>query len=100
MPWIKISLSGDQVKEGELKAFLQKCRDAFHEAGLPTDMALFAGRPEADNVHPFYLSPACSKLAENLMSGYAGAPCEKPRKGGLEPTLVIGFNKAWDLLLE
>ena len=38
--------------------------------------------------------------AENLIAEYSGTPCEKPQKRGLEPTLVIGFNRAWDLLME
>ena len=100
MGWFKILLDKDQVKNGEIKKLQQKFRDAFHEAGLPNEMALFTGLPLDNGEHPFYLTPVCSKLAEDLISYYSGVSCEKPKKGGLEPTMVIGFNKGWDLLLE
>ena len=100
MNWFKILLTDEQIKAGEIKELQKGFRDLFHEAGLPNEMALFTGQPLDNGEHPFYLTPVCSKLAENLISYYSGMPCEKPRKDGLEPTLVIGFNKAWDLLLE
>lgn len=100
MPWTKILLSDDQVKDGEIKPFLSKFRDMFHEAGMPTDMALFSGQPTDTGYHPFYLTPACSKPAENLIAEYSGTTCDKPVKNGLEPTMEIGFNRGWDLLLD
>ena len=100
MKWTRILLSGDQVRTGELKRLQSKFRDIFHEAGMPTDMAMFAGQPSESGHYPFYLSPACSKLSEGLIAEYSGVSCEKPKKSGLEPTMVIGFNRGWDLLLE
>lgn len=98
MEWSKILLDKDQVKAGEIKKLQQKFRDAFHEAGLPNEMALFTGLPLENGEHPFYLTPVCSKLAEDLISYYSGVSCKKPKKGGLEPTMAIGFNTGWDLL--
>ena len=100
MAWTRILLSDDQVKSGEIKNFQQAFRDAFHEAGMPDDMGLFAGLPNSSGEYPFYLTPACSRLAPSLISDYSGTTSGKPRKSAFEPTLVIGFNKAWDLLLE
>ena len=100
MTWFKILLTNDQVNAGGIKEFHKKFREAFHAAGLPNEMALFAGQPLSNGDQPFYLTPACSDLAETLISSYSGSPCEKPKKGGLEPTMVIGFNKAWDMLME
>ena len=100
MSWFKIILTKDQVKAGEIKKFQQKFRDALHEAGLPNEMGLFAGQPRGNGEYPFFLTPACATLAENLIASYSGVSCEKPKRGGLEPTMVIGFNKAWDLIME
>jgi hypothetical protein len=100
MGWSKILLTKDQVKTGEIKRFHQKFRKVFQEAGQTNEMGLFAGLPLQDGELPFYLTPVCSRLAENLITEYSGVPCEKPHKSGLEPTLVIGFNRAWDLLME
>jgi len=100
MSWFEILLNKDQVRTGEIKKLQQGFRDAFHEAGLPNEMGLFAGMPRSNGEHPFYLTPACSRFAESFISDYSGTPCEKPKKSGFEPSLLIGFNKAWDLLLE
>jgi hypothetical protein len=100
MSWFEILLTKDQVRTGEIKRLQKGFRDAFHKAGLPNEMALFAGIPRDDGEYPFYLTPACSKFAEAFISEYSGRPCEKPKKTALEPSLLIGFNKAWDLLLE
>ncbi len=100
MPWIKILLSNDQVKEGEIKILLTKFREVFHAVGMPSDMALFSGQPTETGYRPFYLTPACSKPSENMISEYSGTPCDKPPKNSLEPTMEIGFNAAWDLLNE
>jgi hypothetical protein len=100
MAWTKILLSGDDLKSGEVKRFQAKFRDAFHAAGMPTDMAMFTGQPTATGYFPFYLTPACAKVAVNFISEYAGVTCEKPQKSGLEPTMVIGFSRGWDLLIE
>ena len=100
MDWVRILLKNDQVRAGEIKNLQQAFRDAFHEAGTPNEMGLFAGLPLSTGELPFYLTPVCSRFAQKLISDYSGTPCEKPKKSGLEPTLVIGFNKAWDLLLE
>jgi hypothetical protein len=100
MSWFEILLNKDQIRAGELKKFQQAFRDAFHAAGLPREMGLFAGIPHNNGEHPFYLTPGCSRFAENFISYYSGTPCEKPKKSGFEPSLLIGFHKAWDLLLE
>lgn len=100
MPWIRILLSADRVKAGEIKRLQSKFRDIFHEAGMPTDMAMFAGQLTDSGYYPFFLTPACARVSESLTAEYAGAACDKPKKSSLEPTMVIGFNKGWDLLLE
>ena len=100
MGWSKIILSKEQVSSGEIKVLQQKFRDAFHEAGLPNEMALFTGLPLNNSEHPFYLTPICEKFAGDVISHYSGISCEKPKKSGLEPSMVIGFNKGWDLLQE
>lgn len=100
MPWTKILLSSDQVKNGEIKRFQAKFRAVFHESGMQPDIALFAGQPSDTGYYPFYLTPAGSKASMSLISEYSGTACEKPEKKGLEPTMVIGFNRGWDLLLE
>lgn len=100
MPWTKILLSSDQVRDGEIKVLQQKFRDSLHEAGMPSDMAMFAGSPSDTGYYPFYLTPACSKISASLISEYSGTACEKPEKQLLEPTMAIGFNRGWDLLSE
>jgi hypothetical protein len=100
MPWTKILLSDDQVKAGEIKRLQSKFRDIFHEEGMPTEMAMFAGQPTDSGYYPFYLSPACTDVSDTLLAEYSGVACEKPKKSGLEPTMVIGFKQGWDLLLE
>ncbi len=100
MPWTKIMLSTEQVKSGEIKRLQAKFRDIFNEAGMPTDMAMFAGQPSDSGYYPFYLTPACARASEALSSEYAGVACDRPKKTSLEPTMVIGFNRGWDLLLE
>lgn len=100
MPWTKIMLSSDQVKDGEIKRLQSRFRDIFHEQGMPADMVLFAGQLSDSGYYPFYLSPACSQSTESMVSEYSGISCDKPEKSGLEPTMVIGFNRGWDLLLE
>ncbi len=100
MAWFKILLNRDQVRSGEIKNLQQEFRGAFHEAGMPKEMALFAGKPLEGGELPFYLTPLCEKSAEGLISYYSGTACERPAKSPLDPTLVIGFNKAWDLLGE
>ena len=100
MPWIRILLSNDQVQSGEIKRFQARFREIFHDEGMPSDMAMFAGQPTDTGYYPFYLSPACEKLSENLIAEYSGVSCDKPKKSGLDPTMVIGFNQGWDLLLE
>lgn len=100
MSWFEILLSKEQVKAGEIKRLQQGFREAFHKVGLPNEMGLFAGIPRGSGEHPFYLTPACSRFAEDFISEYSGRPCEKPKKTAFEHSLLIGFNKAWDLLLE
>ncbi|MGD9157815.1 MAG: hypothetical protein PVG39_05380 [Desulfobacteraceae bacterium] len=100
MPWIKILLSDDQIKTGEIKRLQTKFRDIFHKAGMPTDMAMFAGQPTDSGYYPFYLTPACTNVSDGLITEYSGVTCEKPIKSGLEPTMVIGFHQGWDLLIE
>ena len=100
MPWTRILLSSDQVKTGEIKQIQSKFREIFQEAGMPSDMAMFAGRPNNTGYYPFYLSPACAKPFEKLIAEYSGTACNKPKKNGFEPTMVIGFNRGWDLILE
>jgi len=100
MAWFRILLNKDQVRAGEIKNLQQGFRDTFHKAGMPNEMGLFAGQPLGTGELPFYLTPASSKPAESLISDYSGTACERPVKSGLEPTFVIGFNKAWDLLGE
>ena len=99
MPWTKILLSGDQVKTGEMKRLQAKFRTLFHEAGMPTDMAMFAGQPTDTGYFPFFFSPACSSVSDGLLAEYSGVTCDKPKVSGLEPTMVIGFKQGWDLLL-
>ena len=100
MPWTKILLSEEQVKSGEIKRLQAKFRVLFHEAGMPTDMAMFAGQPTDTGYYPFYLSPACSRVSNSLIAEYSGVSCDRPKTSGLEPTMVIGFKEGWDLLLE
>ena len=100
MAWLKILLKKDQIEGGGIKKLHQEFRDIFQEAIQTNEIGLFAGLPQNDGELPFYLTPACEKLAGNLIAEYSGVQCEKPRKSGLEPTLVIGFNRAWDLLME
>lgn len=98
MAWTKILLSGDQVKDGEIKRLQEKFRVLFHEAGMPTDMVMFAGQLTDRGYYPFYLSPACTNKTDRLIPEYSGVSCEKPKMSGLEPTMVIGFKQGWDLL--
>ena len=100
MPWTKILLSDDQVKTGEIKRLQSKFRDVFHGLGMPNDMVMFAGQPTDSGYYPFYLSPACTSKSDGLIAEYSGVSCDKPKKSGLEPTMVIGFNRGWDMLLE
>jgi hypothetical protein len=100
MPWTKILLSEDQVKAGEIKRLQAKFRVIFHEAGMPTDMAMFAGQPTDTGYYPFFLSPACTSKSDGLISEYSGVACDKPKVSGLDPTMVIGFKQGWDLLIE
>ncbi len=100
MPWTRILLSADQVKSGEIKRLQAKFRDVFHEAGMSTDMAMFTGQPNDSGYYPFYLTPACSRVSDSLIAEYSGTSCDKPKKSGLDPTMVIGFNRGWNLLLE
>ena len=100
MPWIRILLNSDQVKDGEIKRLQAKFREIFSERGMPGDMALFAGSPTDAGSYPFYLTPACANVSESLISEYSGTPCDKPKKTGMEPTMAIGLNRGWDLLLE
>ena len=100
MSWTRIILNKDQIKAGEIKKLQHKFREIFHELGMPNEMALFTGKPQDNGDLPFYLTPACSKPAENLIANYSGISSEKPKKGAIGTVLVIGFNKAWDLLLE
>jgi hypothetical protein len=100
MPWTKILLSGDQVKTGEIKRLQAKFREVYNKAGMPTDMAMFAGQPNDKGYYPFYLSPACTRVCAGLTAEYSGVACDKPKKNGIEPTMVIGFKQGWDLLLE
>ena len=100
MPWTKILLSEDQVKSGEIKRLQAKFRVIFHEAGMPTDMAMFAGQPTDTGYYPFYLSPACIGKSDALIDEYSGVKCDRPEKSGLEPTMVIGFSQGWELLIE
>lgn len=100
MAWTKILLNEDEVKKGEIKRLQAKFRAIFHEAGMPTDMAMFAGHPSDTGYYPFFLSPACANKSDGLIAEYSGVPCEKPKMSGLDPTMVIGFNQGWDLLSE
>ena len=100
MPWTKILLSDDQVKDGEMKRLQAKFRVIFHEAGMPTDMAMFAGQPTDTGYYPFYLTPACTSKSNPLIAEYSGVSCDKPKMTGLDPTMVIGFQRGWDLLIE
>ena len=100
MPWTKILLNNDQVKSGEIKRLQAKFRVLFHEAGMPTDMAMFAGQLTDTGYFPFYLSPACSSVTASLIAEYSGVTCDKPKRSGLDPTMVIGFKEGWDLLMD
>ena len=98
MAWYKIILTEKQVKDGEVKNLHQSFRNFFYEVKNPSEMGLFAGSPLDNGGLPFYLTPACEKPAKSLISRYSGTSCEKPKKLPFEPTLSIGYNKAWDLL--
>lgn len=100
MSWTRILLSDDQVKAGEIKRLQSRFRDIFLETGMPTDMAMFAGQPTESGYYPFYLTPACADVSDSLIDEYSGVGCDRPKKSGLEPTMVIGFKQGWDLLLE
>ena len=98
MSWFKVSLTYEQAAANEHIELQEDFHKLYIENNTPKGMALFSGKYEFDNLvlFPFYFSPASLKFAKTLISLYAGAPCERPKKEFLK--LLVGRQTDFELL--
>ena len=112
MPWMKISLSQDQVASGYMGQIQNAFAAIFMSNGGPRDAAMFArsridAKLCADNFEAedeegeddkdyqsLYFSPAAAELASGLISRYGGVPCKQPGRSAL----LVGQQDAFRLL--
>ena len=99
MSWFKVSLTYEQAAANEHIDLQEDFHKLYIENQTPEGMALYSDRYELNNnqaFFPFYFSPASLKFAKTLISLYAGAPCERPKKEFLK--LLVGRQTDFELL--
>jgi len=74
MSWFEILLNKDQIRAGELKKFQQAFRDASMRLDYQVRWDFLPVYRGATANTLFYLTPVCSKFAENFISHYSGTP--------------------------
>jgi hypothetical protein len=79
MSWCKAVLSNFQIEAGELITLVNDFEYVYLDLGEPEGMTLFQGE-RIPGGYAVYFSPACLPRASHLIAGYAGSPCEEPRR--------------------
>jgi hypothetical protein len=97
MPWYKVSLTAEQIANGEEMRIQDQFNVLFSAAGGPKDMALFASKLSGSNVADLFFSPDAIKVAEPLIRSYRGEICEKPDRRAV--ALLVGHQSALEELL-
>lgn len=95
MSWYSLDL-GDGVEANVPSQRIQEAWQAAYIAhgGLPHDAAVFSRYDHDANVVTAYFSPAASHLAES----FGAAPCDPPKMDGEPLALLVGDQRAPDLL--
>jgi len=100
MTWKSVFLTSEQVVCGELFKIQDDFEQVFMTMLAPKGAAMFGdslGENEEGNVelHVYFSPDACKKF-DVVLSQYAPEPCERPAKDSV--SLLVGYNKAWDML--
>lgn len=89
MGWHKVSLTAEQIVNGEGYKLERAFETIFTASGAPKDMALFSRRSSSGGVD-YYFSPDALQLSKKIVDEYRGVPCPKPSKDGIR--FIIGHD--------
>ena len=87
MHWYKVSMTTEQVINGEHGKVQNDFEKLFISAGGPKDMVLFGSLLSPDGLDLFF-SPHAYSYAKDLIDSYGGVPCENPPPK--ETPLLVG----------
>jgi hypothetical protein len=78
MPWYKVTLSHEDIAVRRGITLQESFADLFVAYGAPKGAAMFSN--PTIGIHEYYFSPAAAELAEVLIAGYSGVPCDAPTR--------------------
>lgn len=95
MPWYKITLTDQQVREGVVLRIQNQFTQEFMKAkGRPEEAAMFNGLK--GNI--IYFSPSTTKFFMDVINQYLGEETERPAR--TKVALLVGHDKVWNILFE
>jgi hypothetical protein len=84
--WYKVVInSGEDIRDTEAKALINKFASSFISAGIPKNVEVFHGRTETDG-HIYLFSPKAATIAKDLLTSFGATAC-------LEPPVLTEFRK-------
>jgi len=97
MKCYKVTLTNDQIANGQGQKLINEFQEIFSEEGEPEDMALFSSTGDAEG-QTYYFSPGAVKYAMIILSFYSGSRCDAPPFEAV--ALALGARNAKDGLLQ
>jgi hypothetical protein len=97
MPWYKVSLTAEQIANGDEMRIQDQFDALFLAAGGPKDAALFSSKLDRSDIAHLFFSPGSVKFAEPLIRLCRGEICEKPDRSAV--ALLVGHQSALEELL-
>lgn len=92
MPWYKIELTNEQIKNRVATHIQDEFFRLFTEAMGPEDAAMF----DSKDGTIIYFSPGATSFFIDVINQYMGVATERP--SSTEIGLLVGHDKAWDIL--
>ena len=77
MTWHMISFTEHEVEDGAPGRFEKQFRQLYAAAHAPADAALFSNEIASEGIE-YFLSPAASSLAGDLLQSFTSVPCDPP----------------------
>jgi len=96
MSWYKITLSHEDIAAQKHRALQSSFTELFLASGGPKGAGMFSN-PEI-GIHEYYFSPVAAELAEVLIAGYSGVPCDAPTRSEAHP--LVSHTGALDIPFE
>lgn len=75
--WYEVVIdSGEDIRDIEAKALINKFSAGFIAAGVPKNVEVFHGRSAIDG-HIYYFSPKAASIAKDLLTSFGATACTK-----------------------